>query len=49
VQGATAEEINYKNISIHFWDVSIEEYWRQIWRTTYTNPAGIIFVVDSTD
>ena len=47
--GFNVEEVTYKNISFHVWDVGGQDKIRQLWRHYYTNTQGIIFVVDSND
>ena len=47
--GFNVEEVSYKNISFHVWDVGGQDKIRQLWRHYYTNTQGIIFVVDSND
>ena len=47
--GFNVEEVTYKNISFHVWDVGGQDKIRQLWRHYYTNTQGIIFVIDSND
>merc|ERR1712182_19981 len=47
--GFNVEEVTYKNISFHVWDVGGQDKIRQLWRHYYTNTQGVIFVVDSND
>merc|ERR1712007_168578 len=47
--GFNVEEVTYKNISFHVWDVGGQDKIRQLWKHYYTNTQGIIFVVDSND
>merc|ERR1711976_726432 len=47
--GFNVEEVSYKNISFHVWDVGGQDKIRTLWRHYYTNTQGIIFVVDSND
>ena len=44
-----SEDVTYKNISFHVWDVGGQDKIRQLWRHYYTNTQGLIFVVDSND
>ena len=47
--GFNVEEVSYKNISFHVWDVGGQDKIRQLWRHYYQNTQGLIFVVDSND
>merc|ERR1711998_536035 len=47
--GFNVEEVTYKNISFHVWDVGGQDKIRPLWRHYYQNTQGLIFVVDSND
>jgi small GTP-binding protein len=47
--GFNVEEIHYKNINFHVWDIGGQSLIRNLWRHYYNNTQGVIFVVDSSD
>ena len=47
--GFNVEEITYKNISFHVWDVGGQTQIRRFWDQYFNNTDAIIFVVDSAD
>ena len=47
--GFNVEEVRYKNISFHVWDIGGQDKIRWLWRHYYANSQAVIFVVDSTD
>jgi small GTP-binding protein len=47
--GFNVETVEYKNINFTVWDVGGQDKIRPLWRHYYSNAAGVIFVVDSSD
>ena len=47
--GFNVEEVTYKNISFHVWDVGGQDKIRPLWRHYFQNTQGLIFVIDSND
>ena len=47
--GFNVETVEYKNISFTAWDVGGQDKIRPLWRHSYQNTQGLIFVVDSND
>merc|ERR1711937_425901 len=47
--GFNVETVEYKNISFNVWDIVGQDKIRKLWRYYYTNPQGLIFVIDSND
>lgn len=47
--GSNVEEVIYKNIHLHIWDLGGQESIRSSWSTYYFDAQGIVMVVDSTD
>jgi ADP-ribosylation factor protein 1 len=47
--GFNVETVEYKNINFTVWDVGGQDKIRPLWRHSYQNTHGLIFVVDSND
>jgi ADP-ribosylation factor protein 1 len=47
--GFNTETIQYKNLTLHAWDVGGRDKIRPLWRHYYQGTDAIIFVVDSND
>jgi len=47
--GFTVETVQYKKIDFTVWDVGGQDKIRPVWRYSYSNINGLIFVVDSND
>ena len=47
--GFNVETVEYKNLKFTVWDVGGQDKLRPLWRHYFSNPNGVIFVVDSND
>ena len=45
----TLEEVSYKNVTFHAWDLGKPNQNSELWRHLYPSASGVIFVIDTAD